>query len=148
VEDHHRVCSGNNPTRSEALSETGRIYQCAIASERYVESGRSVVKRGINTVGSPRTAQTATRSGRQREQGERTAYKREKERGEVVGESEKERVQESKRDERCERKSERVRNREGARQSERAGQRDDHDARRRAQAARGTGLRAEGSTGP
>jgi hypothetical protein len=85
VEDHHRVCSGNNSTRSEALSETGRIYQCAIASERYAESGRSVVKRGINTVGSPCTAQTATRSGRQREQGERTAYKSEKERGRSSG---------------------------------------------------------------
>lgn len=72
------------------LSATGSIYQCAIASDGNTKSGRFAARRGINTVDSPRTAQTAVRSGRQRERG--TSVEREKERGEtVVGESERER---------------------------------------------------------
>jgi len=58
------VASGGTATRSGALSATGRIYQCAIASELCSKSGRPVAKRGINTVDSPRTAQATARSGR------------------------------------------------------------------------------------
>lgn len=97
-----------------------------------------MAKRGINTVDSPRTAQATARSGQCR------GSEREKEKGHVVGESEEGELSWSERDGRYERA------REGERKKERdrTGQRDDHDARRRAQAARGTGLRAEGSTGP
>lgn len=85
--------------------------------------------------------------GRGSEVSER-ASERERERADGVGESEKEGASERERDGRRER-DERERGQEGERdRTIRAGQRDDHDARRRAQAARGTGLRAEGSTGP
>lgn len=100
-------------------------------------------RRGINTVAGPRTAQALARSGRRRER----ARKREREGRRSGRKRESGRARE--RAIRAVRVCERARESgTGARQSERVGQRDDHDARRRAQAARGTGLRAEGSTGP
>lgn len=93
-----------------------------------------MAKQGINTVDSPRTAQATARSGQCRgSKRERERTRSGRERG---GRSQLEQAR------RAARASER------GREKDRASQRDDHDARRRAQAARGTGLRAEGSTGP